>query len=196
MTMRATVLTLCFVLLLPAALPAQAPPVSYLGLYADEGRTGWCVSGTAPYPVDVWVYMKLGEIGAWGYSFDLEVPDNVEVLSMELNRYEGPILCLPPGCPDGIYGTFNLCFHPPRFDWIWIVHATVSVTDGNPSTIRIVPNPDDGTIRVENCDFEYENAPVLTNLYVNYPPSASECGSLPVQTSTWGAIKGMYETAP
>ena len=80
------------VLLLPALLGAQTLPVSYLGMYVDEGRTGWCVSGTAPYTVDMWVCLLLGETGTYAYSFDLDIPSNVEGLDMVLNRYEVPAL--------------------------------------------------------------------------------------------------------
>jgi hypothetical protein len=191
--MRAILAVSCIAILLPAALFAQAPPVSYMGIYADEDRTTWCASGTAPYQIDVWVYMDIGENGAWAYSFDLEIPPNVVILTIDVNRYEGgPWECIPPYCPQGIAGEFGLCLGSRMFSSIWIVHATANVTDGDPSLIRIVPNPDIGAMWVENCDFEYETPPILTHLYVNYDASEAECGTLPVDQSTWGAIKSLY----
>jgi hypothetical protein len=143
----------------------------------------------------MWVYLLFGENGAGAYSFDLEIPPNVEVVSMELNRFESPEMCLPPDCPEGIYGSFGICWMPPRFTSTWVVHATLDVLDANPSQVRIIANPGHGTIRVTDCDGVHETPRVWTNLYVNYEISAPECGALPTEPTTWGAVKSMYQSA-
>jgi hypothetical protein len=190
--MRFILPILCAALLLPVTLQAQTPPVGYLGVYADEAATSWCVSGTAPYQIDLWIYLLIGENGAERYSFDIEYPSNVDVIDTDINDNSGPSECIPPFCPQGINGWFGMCLAWPMSSSVWLVHATLNVMDETPSIVRIVPNPDHGTIRLRDCDGAYEYPPVLTHLNVNYPSSATECGALPVENKTWGAIKNLY----
>lgn len=160
-----------------------------LALYADQEMTTWCADGTPPYLIDMWLYLNVGEGGAMGFRFDLEIPPNVEVLSIDVNRYEGPIMCLPPDCDQGIAGVFGPCYTLPRFPLVWIVRATLHVLDQTPSAVRIVDNPVSGDIAVQRCDLAYERPPVLSDLLVNVPASSPGCGVIGVEHATWGAIK-------
>jgi len=182
----------CVALLLPATLAAQAPPINQMSIYADEYRTMWCASGTPPYLIDMWIYLEVGVNGAESYGFDLEVPSNVNTLWWDLHTGGGPSECLPGYCPNGITGSFGLCLDPARFPVTWVMHASLEVTDTAPSVVRIMENPDYGTVRVTNCAGVHESLVPLTQLYVNYPTSAPECGTVPVEATTWGAVKALY----
>jgi len=187
-----TARTVLFILILTAlTAPARPAAVNELAIYADREMTTWCADGTPPYLIDMWVYLIVGEGGAMGFSFDLEIPFNVEVLSIDVNRYEEPILCLPPDCDQGIAGVFGPCYTLPRFPLVWVLQATLNVLDPSPSVVRIVDNPVSGDINVQRCDLAFERPPILTDLLVNYPASAPECGVVAVEESTWGAIKAL-----
>jgi hypothetical protein len=190
--MRTARIVLIIVILATLAAPARTAALNELAIYADQDMTTWCADGTPPYLIDMWVYLIVGEGGAMGFSFDLGIPSNVEVLSIDVNRYEGPILCLPPDCDQGIAGVFGPCYTLPRFPLVWVVQATLNVLDASPSIVSIVDNPVSGDINVQRCDLAFERPPILTDLLVNYPASAPECGVVAVEESAWGAIKTLF----
>jgi hypothetical protein len=134
----------------------------------------------------MWVYLIIGANGGYGFSFDLDVPTNIEILSLDLNRHEEESQCIPPDCPEGLFGMFDLCCSAPFVTTIWLVHATLNVLDSTPSVIRIVENPESGAIYILKCDYSPEYPTLLTNLYVNYSVSAPECGAMPTENSTCG----------
>ena len=186
------------------SLYGQAPPVTYLGLYADETRTTWCACGTPEYQIDMWVYAILTEGGIRSYNFDLSYPPNVVVTGLALNRHQDrPITCLPGYCdpPPGLYGEFDFCFGPPRFPVLWLVHGTLNVISSEPGIVELVPTAGTGekaitpyppTFQVTRCFGPSETPRVLTKLFVNYAPSTPECSGMAVNHKTWGAIKHLY----
>lgn len=190
--MRYVALLFVAALLGPALVVAQ-PPVSYVGVYGDVARSTWCVSGTPSYQNEIWVYLVLGEGGATAFSFDLAVPPNVTLTDLVIGGHDpGPSMCLPPDCVTGISNDFGLCVAPPMFSWVWLAHGTITVTGGDPGSVDIIGThglPDCDIVR---CDGQHETPRILTRLYINYGPSEPECSGLAVESTTWGAIKGLY----
>jgi hypothetical protein len=191
--MRYVVVLLLAALLGPAVVAAQ-PPVSYVGVYVDNTYSMWCVSGMPSYQSEIWVYLVLGEGGATAFSFDLALPSNVSLTDLIVGGHDpGPSQCLPPYCPTGITNEFGLCLIPPKFSGAWLAHGTITVTSADQGMVEIIgaagPSSECYIVR---CDGEHETPRVLTNLYVNFAPSAPECSGLATEPVTWGAIKGLY----
>jgi hypothetical protein len=184
--------------LISVPLCGQSPPVSYLGIYADETRTAWCASGSPSYDIDMWVFAVLSEGGLREYNFDISFPPNVVVASMVLNLDSSiPIICLPGYCttPPGLYGAFDLCV-PARFSPVWLVHATLSVVSSDPGIVEIVSTAGNRfyppTLSTTTCGGGAESPIILSKLFVNYAPTAPECSGLAVNPASWGAIKALY----
>ena len=187
------------VILASGSLFGQAPPVTYLGLYADEGRMTWCANGTPFYQIDLWVYAVLGEGGIAAYNFDLSYPVCVEVVSLSTNGapWQPPDQCLPGYCwpPAGLYGEFIKCRTPQEAAVVWLVHGTLNVISPDQGIVSLVPAQDKmhpPVFQTNACGGGVETPRILSNLYVNYDPSAPECSGMAVNLKTWGAIKQLY----
>jgi hypothetical protein len=190
--MRCVTLLFAAALLGPTLVAAQ-PPVSYVGVYADNTHSTWCVTGTPSYQSEIWVYLVLGTGGATAFSFDLAVPPNVTLSDLVVGGHDpGPSQCLPPDCPTGITNEFGLCVAPPRFSWVWLAHGTITVAGGDQGAVEIIGTNGLSDCDIVRCDGQHETPRILTRLFVNYGPSDPECSGMATESATWGAIKGLY----
>ena len=174
------VVALC---LLPHLLFAQAPQNTYLGVFMDDSRTTWCVTGDPPYQAEIWVWALPGVAGLKGAAFDLWYPgvvlDGDWVLHPNMDTT--PQKCTPP-CPD-----FSRGYLDCQSSWVWLFHQTILVTSSDHKLIEIRPFPADSDhVSVWDCDGVEQSAVILSKGYINH------CGPVPVETKTWGAIKSLY----
>jgi hypothetical protein len=158
---------LCFISPLRAQ---QSNPPGYIGLFTDETHSGWYVTGTPLYPVEMYICCLPGNLGQICLEFSICYPDNVikstvtgneSLISVELGDLEnGKSVC------------YTNCQH----GWHWCYHQTLWVTDTEPTICEICPHPDLGVYQFANCEDGYPVEPCIkyTNLYINqcydYPP--------------------------
>jgi hypothetical protein len=166
------------------------PPMGYMGLFADESHSVWCATGAGFYSVTMWVWCLPSERGMICADFAISYPVNVIPSTVTYNPELGIIIPDPP-YPDGL----SLCFQGCRWDWVWLFHRDLWVTDQTQTYIEIVKYPDPGVehIQFANCEPGYplERCIKYTNLYLNYEPSDPECIGTETMGASWGAIKSM-----
>lgn len=105
---------------------------SLIGLYADGNRYNTAVSGTGIYSFDMYIFILPEEEGAHGTTFAVDYPSNVTPLAAELN----PDFTITGGdLVNGVVIMFESCTH----GWQWIYKQTITVMDGSPSLISILP---------------------------------------------------------
>jgi hypothetical protein len=168
---------------LPSAAIAQTSRNTYIGAFLDDTHSTWCVTDVPPYSVGLWVWAKPGISGLLGATFDIEwsgvVLDGDIVYHPNIRI--SPTKCKPP-CPD-----FSKGYLDCQSDWVWLFHQTILITSSDPVIIDIHPFFAEYEHVVSyNCDDIPEPAVVLSNVFIN------TCGPLPVESTTWGAIKSLY----
>jgi hypothetical protein len=183
-----TVLSVVLMLFAVGGANAQS---SYMGVYLDEERTTWCASGEGVYQIDIWIYAYVEEKGILSFGYDISLPPNLDLVSWYSNPHVLLELCDPKfGCPPGEAGGFDECLA----GWTWIKHGVFNVLSAEPGVVEIVAHPTSGTIALEGCLGSIYYPTVISSVYVNYDASAPECqGPVPVERSTWGAIKTLYQ---
>jgi hypothetical protein len=182
-------IVISFLTLISLPSNAQWGPIGYIGLFADGDHTIWCVQGEGFYPVEVWVWCLPGQNGMICAEFDLEYPSNIIASTVTANPIIPPIVVPPPE------GGYSLCFSSCQWDWIWIFHQALYVTDSSQSNVEIVPCPCSGAYQFANCldGFPTEACIKYTNLFINYNYlSDPECTVTSVEEASWGAIKSLY----
>ena len=92
-------------------------------------------------------------------------------------------------------GGYSLCLVDCQWDWVWLFHRQLLVMDAVKSAATIVPLPEAGAYQFANCLPGYPTEPCtpLTNLYINYEGTESECMGTSVGGASWGAIKSLVE---
>lgn len=167
----------------PASVQAQAN--TYIGLFSDEARTGWCVSGTG--------MMTL-------YFIVLPGDDGLKCLDMSTTiNGTGVVFSAPTWheeVKDAMLGSFPddalaLCLWNCQYDWITLATVGGYIMSTDPITIEIGPNwdqpvPPDYPVYMNCAEVEREAIP-FTTFYIN-----GECGPIAVEESSWGAIKNLY----
>jgi hypothetical protein len=164
-----------------------------VGVYVDNTHSTWCISGTPSYQSEMWVYLTIGEGGATGFSFDLDLPPNVTLTDLTVGGYHsGPSECMPPYCPTGISNSFGLCLAPPKISYAWLAHGTITVMSEDQGAVEVASTHTLSNLYIVRCDEQHETPRILTSLHVNYGPSDPECSGMATESMTWGAIKGLY----
>jgi hypothetical protein len=183
---------LCLLVLTASGSVRANPPRGYIGLFADEDHSSWCASGAPVYPVEIWVMCLPGYLGQICAEFAVHYPANVTQSTITINSalwFQIPgYLCVDDYC------NFAPCYHWCEWDWHWVMHQTIYVTDWTPSFVEITGNQiGGGTYQFANCDSGYPLEPctVLTRFYLNYDPSAPECMATATKSESWGAIKSL-----
>lgn len=174
------------VLLLPSSrLIAQLPPQGYIGIFADDSRSVWCVDGVGFYQAQIWIWCLPSERGQICVEFGLNYPSNVIQGTITLND---TLYNIAP------WDYFAVCYRNCQYDWHWIWSQQIYVLDSEQTAIEITVHEDSGVCHFTNCEPGYPTEPCTkyTNLYINYPLDDPVCSSTSVQNASWGAVKSIY----
>jgi len=167
-------------LVLVAPASAQLPESAYFGLFIDEARTDWCVSGIGMHTM---------------YLMVLPSQDGLicSELSTTLNG-TGVSFLAPTWNPDtaepvmgGFPGDLGHCFQNCYYDWVMVGSVRMYVEDTDPKSIEIGPFATQPFPNALDCLGVEKWAIPFSTFYIN------GCGPLPVEESSWGAIKSLYE---
>ncbi len=184
------ILLLTVALLLVASVAnAQLPPQGYMGLFTDEARTAWCVTGVGFYPAKMWILCLPSYLGQMCAEFMICYPPNV----IQSTVYENSaIISVTLG---SLSGGMSVCYQECQWAWHWNFNQDLWVTTADMTHIYICPHPDTGEINFANCEdgFPMEPCILLTNFYINYGPTEPECLGYATEDASWGAIKSMIE---
>jgi len=166
------------VLVAPAS--AQLPANAYFGLFIDEARTDWCVSGAGMYTMYIIV-----------------LPSVDGLICSELSTAlvgTGVMFVVPTWHPDSaqpvmgaVPGDLAHCFVNCHYDWVYVCSVGILVQTADPVSIEIGPYATQPYPTALDCGGGEGEAIIFTKFYVN------GCGPVGVEESTWGAIKNMYE---
>ncbi|MGD1047208.1 MAG: FlgD immunoglobulin-like domain containing protein [Candidatus Krumholzibacteriaceae bacterium] len=157
-------------LLLVASLVALAPavfadtPIGQIGLYADASHASCCVSGTAMYQVEMYVWAKpTTSIGLSAVEFAIQYPVNVIESTVTVSEDASVYLGNPR---DGISMAFEEC----ETDWFWALHQTVFVLNEDLSWAVVVRDPRVSDIIACTCQTgnPIGRLETLTNLCFNF----------------------------
>lgn len=173
--------------LVPAAAAAQLPDTGYIGLFADESHTEWCVTGTGTYIAYMYIICLPGVNGQDGVQFAVSYPQNVLPAVIEYN--EGIIDVTSGNIQNGIGVYYLSC----QYDWHWIIRHQLYVLNSASTSCSVVPHPESGTYEFLNCSVPSVEEPctILTSLYFNYAPESAQCTEMAGEGSSWGAIKSV-----
>ena len=185
------------VLLLTAILSgsaiAQAPPVSYVGLYCDEHHSSRCAAGAGSYEFLMWIWVLPGVDGLAAVEFAMEYPAGVIPGEVERN----PIFSTQIGdlsSVDGVATAASECLE----DWTWVFRQTLHVTTSDPMEVRIKGSTI-GEFVYEtpihtSCEYGFPiyELHVLNYLYINYSGTEYECSTIGTESKSWGAIKSLF----
>jgi hypothetical protein len=167
-------------LLLVAPASAQRPANAYFGLFIDEARTDWCISGIGfktmylvvlPSENDLWCSELSTTVVGSGLRFFAPDwnPDTAE-----------PVM-------GGIPGDLAQCFVNCHDDWIYVCIVEMVVEDETPKSIEIGPYQTQPYPNALDCYGGEGEAIPFTTFYIN------GCGPIAVEETSWGAIKSLYE---
>lgn len=172
-------------LLLSTSLYAQLPHQGYIGLFGDDSRSSWCVSGTGFYPVEMWIWCLPSEREQICVEFGLNYPSNIIKSTTTLNL---ELFDIAP------WDYFCLCYRSCQHDWHWVWHQLMYVTGSEQTAIEITVHSESGLLQFANCDPGYptESCTIFTNLYINYLPDDPVCTGTSLEDVSWGAIKSLY----
>jgi hypothetical protein len=124
-------MALLILMLVPVtALNAPLTNQGYIGLFVDESRSFWCADGEPPYTVELWIWCLPSDNGQSALEFGVSYPSNILFAANTLNEslWIGlmPIVeCEGDVC--ALRGNYYEC----QWDWHWIFHQTLMVTDCN-----------------------------------------------------------------
>ena len=188
--MQKAIVALLVIAAVPACIHAQAPDMTYIGLYTDYDHTSWCAEGTPPYNIDVWVWLQPSERGVSSFGFNLDVPSGYDKISEVPNPIIVPEVTLPGDTTAHFMysAVFQKC---NTSSWVWTYHIQYTIPDNVPDVIEIASHPELGEFAISNCSGGIESCIRLTSAYVNYGPTSPECSYMAVRESTWGAIKSI-----
>lgn len=190
--MRRLLFLAVLLILIPSFLWSQLPPVGYIALYTDVNRSSWCAEGAGIYPVEIWVWCLPSYNGQLGVEFGISYPANVALSTYEINSEVWGDQLPWVECEGNICSILIL-YYECQWDWHWLYHRTIYVTDSAPSYCEIVPGYWSGKLEFTICTPEYpievEPCKKLTNLYLNYDSSSPECQGVSAESKSWGSIK-------
>ncbi len=189
--MKRALLSVLFCLISASVCAAPISQQTYVALFLDDSHSGWCVTGSPPYSVELWIWVLPGASGLGAISFDMSYPANVEYVAHthNPNTPTQAVKCSPP-CP---YFAFPLVTCLTERSWTWFYHETLLVTSSDPVAIAMTPFPaGNSSIMAGNCQGMEEPAVTYSNIYVNHGPSSPACAGLGAESATWGAVKALY----
>jgi hypothetical protein len=162
----------------------NAGPVAYMGLYTDDVHSNCRADVLAPYAgFTCWHWVLPSDFGAICAEFMIALPAGGVYFSTGSTVNPGHSVALG----DPLTGV-SICFPDCQTDWFWTYQLAILPTVTTVQMITVEPHPDAGVYQVANCEPGYPLEPVtlLNNLHIN-----EDCvyGN---ETSSWGAIKGMY----
>jgi hypothetical protein len=186
---KTALLTIAFLLL--SAVPALAMyPEGYMGLFTDDARSSWCASGAGFYPVNMWIWAKPNaELGTICSEFMICYPTNV---IQSTTTWNTTLISVSLG---DLASGLSVCYIMCQWDWFWIAHQLLYVTDPTQTRVYICVHPAVGVYQFANCSPGYPVEPcvLLTHLYLNYVPTEPECQGTATESASWGAIKSLME---
>jgi hypothetical protein len=185
--MRKLLLAFVVIGVLAGTTYAQCPFVGYIGLWADENREGWCVSGVGFYQVNMWLWCLPVELGMICAEFAISYPTNVIQSTLTWHPEIPQIILDPPS--EGI----TPCYLDCKWDWVWVFTQQLFVFDQERTRVEIVEHPVSNDILFAVCEPGYpmEQAWKITDLLINYGPGDSECNFVAAENRSWGAIKSL-----
>lgn len=157
----------------------------YIGLFVDAGHTSWCITNPGGFlPFTMYVWCLPGSLGQICAEFMVTYPPNCIQSTISAND---PIISVTLGTlPTGM----SVCYIECQYAWHWNFQQIIYSTDTAAGVFEIVAHPDAGAYQFANCTPGYPIEPCikLTNLYMN-----GVCGPTAVESTSWGAIKGLFE---
>ena len=182
--MRTMLLTVVMAAILTTS--AAAYDYGYIGLFADEARTSWCLESPTYVQFDMFVFCMPSDNGVRAVEFSIGMPTSYVVVT----NTPGPLVSVTMGdYLNGIYYGLYLC----ATDWVLIDTFGILPTGSGQAAIWVKGHGDTGEILIANCLPGYPIEPALayTSLFVNYPPGSPECSGVGTEETSWGAIKEM-----
>lgn len=158
------------------------PPSGYVGLFADELHTQWCIYGTGIFTFYCFVLPSATGLDCVELRITLS-SSNIWVF----NAVYHPDVLMP--ILGGVPGDMAACFASCWYEWIYVFRATVYVMTATQEMVSIDPFTGSPYPKILDCTGIETEAYAYTNLYINI----LECYPTSVRESTWGAIKNMYE---
>ncbi len=183
--MRTLLLTVVMAALLTTT--AAANDSGYIGLFADESRSSWCLESEAYVEFDVFLYCMPSDNGVRAVEFRISLPPSYVVVT----NTPGPKVSVTLGNHlDGIAYSLYLC----ETDWVLLATYSILPTAPGIAAIWLRAHGDTGQIAIANClpGYPIEPAYAYTSVFVNYPLNSPECTGTGTEESSWGAIKEMY----
>ena len=99
-------------------IPCHAqPPVGYIGLFAGDHSSAWCVEGEDFYPVEMWVWCLPSFNGQICSEFAINYPSNV--IRSTVTRNDAILTVTLPGCfmCGNDMCTASCCYNTCQMDW-------------------------------------------------------------------------------
>ena len=161
----------------------------YIGIFTGEDHSTWCASGAGFYPVEIWIMCLPGVLGQICAEFMVCYPLNV---IQSTTTWNTPLISVSLG---DLASGLSVCYVVCQYDWHWICHQLLYVTDPTQTMVYICVHPDVGVYQFANCEPGYPTEPVciLSHLYLNYAPPDPECMGTATESASWGAIKSIIE---
>lgn len=160
-------------------------PGGYIGLFADEEHSTWCLEGAGMYTFYLFA-LPLSSEGMRCVELRTVVnsPDVAVFAPIYNELVKEPIL---GGIPGNLAVCFKVCLIE---DWVRIFSASAFVMAANEASITIEAFTGSPYPKFLDCGGVEVEANIYTYLWINMPWG---CYMTPVKESTWGAIKDMYK---
>jgi hypothetical protein len=127
-------------------------------VYAYCPKTGF-------YAIEMWIWCQPGPNGMICAEFCVDYPYNIiqTIVTTNMDIYSVSIGDLVSG--------ISVCYKQCLYDWHWIYHQTLYVTDPSPGAVMIVQHPEASMLQVANClgGYPLEEAISWIGLYYNDP---------------------------
>ncbi len=155
----------------------------YVGIFEGDGHAACSVFRTIWQAFDAWLWWYPGPGGLKSVECAVECPSNVLMIA---KVYHPDLQFQVEDCCEGL--ECSCSYLTCHTDWVYVFRLTFLLMNTDPSSINIVPYPPSGGVNVATCEPGYPVVPaiVFSNLGINLP-----C-VIGAETSTWGAIKGLY----
>jgi hypothetical protein len=182
--MRTLLLTVVLAVMLTTS--AAAYDYGYIGLFADEARTSWCLESPAYVQFDMYVFCLPSDNGVRAVEFSIGMPPSYVVVA----NTPGPTVSVTLGdYLNGISYSLYLCVS----EWFLLDTYSILPTADGQAAIWLKGHGETGEISIASCltGYPIEQALAYTSVFVNYPPGSPECSGVGTEESSWGAIKEM-----
>ena len=163
--MKRKLMLLALSALLSAPLAAQFP-VPQIRPFVTGGHTVYAYCPQPGfYPIEMWIWCQPGPRGMICAEFSVDYPATIIRAAVEANM---DIYSVSIGDLD--YG-ISVCYNTCQYDWHWIYHQTLYVTQPTPGIVGIEGHLDTGVMQIANCleGYPLEEASSWLGLYYNDP---------------------------